>query len=227
MPTNAEHTYDLSPVLELPGTSSIRPGTSILVSGPSMTGKDRLVLQSLATGTEHGEAAVVVTTERAGEDTLTDIESFASDIDRSQLAAIDCRSGSGRDERELDGGAFVYSVSDPSDLTGIGIGITRSFDRMRGRGLSAGRTAVTSLSTMIRYSDRKTVFKFCHVLSQRLDSTEFLGFFTLNSGAHDDQTIQVIKQAFDANIEIRETDGDRQARVRGLDAGSSEWTTIE
>ncbi len=34
---------------------------------------------------------------------------------------------------------------------------------------------------------KKTVFKFCHVLSSRLDSAGYIGVFTIDSGAHDDR----------------------------------------
>jgi KaiC/GvpD/RAD55 family RecA-like ATPase len=226
MSKKTEHMYDLSGVFGLESVTSVRPGTSILVSGPTMTGKENLALELLADGTQHGEGAVVVTTDRTGEDVLADIESFAPGVDGERLAVIDCRSGSGREQRELDDGAFIYSVSDPSDLTGIGIGITKCFDRMRDNGVTEGRMALTSLSTMVRYADRETVFKFCHVLSSRLDSAGFLGLFTINSGAHEDRTVQVIKQAFDGNVEVRENDGVREARVKGLEPEPSDWMSL-
>jgi KaiC/GvpD/RAD55 family RecA-like ATPase len=218
--------YDLSGVFGLESVSSVRPGTSILVSGPTMTGKENLVLELLADGAQRGEGAVVVTTDRTGEDVLTDIESFAPDIDGERLAIIDCRSNSGREERELPDGEFIYSVSDPSDMTGIGIGITKCFDRMRNNGVTEGRMALTSLSTMVRYADRETVFKFCHVLSSRLDSAGFLGLFTINSGAHEERTVQVITQAFDGNIEVRENEGAREVRVKGLEPEPSDWLAL-
>lgn len=226
MSNSTNHSYDLSGVLGFESTSSISPGTSILVSGPTMTGKDHLLFELLATGTKRGEAGIIMTTDGDGEDTLGDIEALEDGLDTSLLSAIDCRANSGRDERELDNGAFVYSVSEPSELTGIGIGVTKCFDRMRDADVRNGRMGLTSLSTMVRYADRKTVFKFCHVLSQRLDSAGFVGLFTLNSGAHDDQTVAVIKQAFDANIEVRQESGERQVRVLGVDSQPTEWRSL-
>lgn len=226
MSKKTEYTYDLSEVLDFEALSSVRPGTSILVTGPSMTGKDDLLFDMLAAGAEQDEAGILVTTDEDGVDSLDAIAATAGDADRGLLAAIDCRGDSGRNERELDDGGYVYSVTEPSELTGIGIGVTNCFERMSEQGVENGRMGLTSLSTMVRYADRKTVFKFCHVLSQRLESAGFVGLFTLNSGAHDDQTVQVIKQAFDANIEVRnETDG-RQARVLGLGSGPTEWQSM-
>jgi rhamnogalacturonyl hydrolase YesR len=70
------------------------------------------------------------------------------------------------------------------------------------------------------------VFKFCHVLSARLDSAGFLGLFTIDSGAHDERTMQVVKQAFDGLVEVREEGGTRQARVRGLEPEPSAWVDL-
>lgn len=225
MTNSTDAGYDLSDVLEFEAASSIRPGTSILVSGPTMTGKDDLLFELVGTGVDRDKAGIVVTTDDEGEVTLDEVRSYG-DGEGSLLSAIDCRADSGREQRELDDGAFVYSVAEPSAFTGIGIGITKCFDRMEEADVSNGRLALTSLSTMVRYADRKTVFKFCHVLSQRLDSAGYVGFFTLNTGAHDDQTVQVIKQAFDANVEIRQEGGERQARLLGVNTNPTEWRSL-
>lgn len=226
MSKRTEQTYDLSGVLGSDALSSVSPGTSMLVTGPSMVGKDELLFRLLGAGGERGEAGIIMTTDEDGEETLRKISSHGDGIDGSLLAAIDCRAKSGRQEQELDDGGYVYSVSEPSELTGLGIGVTNCFDRMGEADVNRGRMALTSLSTMVRYADRKTVFKFCHVLSQRLDSAGFVGLFTLNSGAHDEQTVQVIKQAFDANIEVRENDGGLETRTLGLDSGPTQWTSL-
>ena len=218
--------YDFADELGLDAMAAVRPGTSILVSGPAMTGKDALLYELLASGVERDEAGIVVTTEDDGAEAFREIESYAHEVDRSLLAAIDCRAKSGRDERESEDGSFVYSVAGPSKLTGTGIGITRCFDRMREAEVTRGRMGLNSLSTMVYYTDRETVFKFCHILSQRLDAAGFVGLFALNTAAHDSHTVEVIKQAFDAHIEVRTTDGERHVRVEGIEATPTTWQTL-
>ena len=218
--------YDLSAVLNVDAVSSIRPGSSILVSGPAMTGKEDLLFDALADGTQTGDGTVAVTTGGRAEDAIEDIQSRAPGADSHALCAIDCRADSDREEVERDDDAYVHRVAAPSDMTGIGIGITKCFDRLHDAGVDDGRLGLTNLSTMVTYSDKQTVFKFCHVLSSRLDSAEFLGLFTIDSSAHDDQTLQVIKQAFDGLIEIRERDGTREARAMGIQPQPSEWVEL-
>lgn len=215
--------YDLSTVLEFDALSSVRPGTSLLVSGPAMSGKDRLALDVLADGARDGEGAVVVTTNDTAANIVEDVTSAVPDLADAQLGVIDCR-GDGGDA--VPDGVYVHHVSSPGDLTGIGIGITKALEGLHNGGREKGRLALFSLSTMLTYTDKKTVFKLCHILSSRLDAAGYVGVFTIDSGAHDDQTLQVIKQAFDGLVEIREVDGTRQARLLGLTSDPTDWQDL-
>lgn len=218
--------YDLSDPLGIDAATDIRPGANILIVGPSMTGKDHLAWQVLAQGLERDEGAVPITTDGNAADVVSELDSKTESFDGHRVTAIDCRANSGREETELDTGPFVYSVGSPDDITGIGIGVTKCFDRLHDAGADGGRLCLTSLSTMVAYSDRQTVFKFCHVLSQRLDSAGFLGVFTMDSGAHDEQTRQVIKQAFDGIVELRERNGVREGRLGGLQPEPTDWQQL-
>lgn len=226
MSKTTNSTYDLSGVLPFEALSAIRSGSTLLVSGPALSGKDRLALDILAEGVANGQGAIAVTTGDDGTDWIDDIETATGSVPGYRVAAIDCRSERGRSESELDNEAFHYSVPEPSDLTGIGIGITKCFNRLQNAGITETRLALSSLSTMLTYSDRKTTFKFCHVLSSRLESAGYLGVFTIDSGAHDEQTMQVIKQAFDGQVELRTADGATEARFRGLDTGTTDWQLL-
>jgi KaiC/GvpD/RAD55 family RecA-like ATPase len=217
--------YDFADVIDVEAAMEVRPGSSVLVSGPAMTGKDDLLLDLLADGVRDGEGTVGVTTGDRAADWIEALESRAPRVEDHQLGIIDCRAE--RDPAADSGsGVCVHHVGSPSDLTGMGIGVTESFERLHDAGIDDGRLGLSSLSTMLTYSDEETVFKFCHVLSSRLDAAGFLGFFTIDSSAHDDQTLQVIKQAFDGLVEIREAEDGREARVRGLRPEPSEWVRL-
>ncbi|MUV90194.1 hypothetical protein GJ629_10075 [Halapricum sp. CBA1109] len=213
--------YDLTNILDIDALESVRPGSNILISGPAMTGKDALAFDILADGTRQQQGAVIVSTGDRAENVIADYRDRAG-TDTVRLGVVDCVSDGGGNAQSGDG-IYVHNVSSPGDLTGIGIGITKALEGLHESGADRGRLALSSLSTMLTYTDRKTVFKFCHVLSSRLDAAEYLGLFTIDSGAHDDQTLQVIKQAFDGMIEVREVDGTREARAVGLSDSPSEW----
>jgi len=193
--------YDLSNVLNTEAVSDIRPGTSVLIAGPAMTGKESLAKNILADGSHQGEGALVVTTNDSAENVVEDYKQRVSGVSNLQFGVVDCRAeGSSRSEGDTPPGLHLHHVSSPGDLTGIGIGITQILESLHGGGADTGRMALISLSTMLNYTDRETVFKFCHVLSSRLDAASYLGVFTIDTGAHDEQTLQVIKQAFDGLI---------------------------
>jgi KaiC/GvpD/RAD55 family RecA-like ATPase len=217
--------YDLSSVLDVADLESVRPGTNLLISGPAMTGKQDLAYDFLADGVSRGEGAVVVST---GDRAETIIEDFSNrtTIEEYNLGIVDCAADQSSAESRPQDGLFVHHVSSPGDITGIGIGLTEALEALHDQGVESGRLALSSLSPMLTYTDRKTVFKFCHVVSSRLDAADYLGLFTIDASAHDEQTLQVIKQAFDGMIEIREQDGGRQAQVRGLGGNSSDWIDL-
>lgn len=221
--------YDLSNVLDTDAVSAVSPGTSLLIAGPSMTGKQNLAMEILADGSRQGEGALVVSTSDSAESIVENYKERVSGVDSLRLGVVDCRadgSGGRGDRSDTPPGLSIHHVSSPGDLTGIGIGITKCLESMHAGGATEGRLALISLSTMLTYTDRETVFKFCHVLSSRLDAADYIGVFTIDSGAHDEQTLQVIKQAFDGLIEVREGEEAREARVLGLADGPTPWASI-
>ncbi|MFC7250369.1 RAD55 family ATPase [Halomicroarcula sp. GCM10025324] len=218
--------YNLSSVLDFEELRDVRPGSSILLSGPAMSGKQRLAYDILMDGARDGEGAVVVSTNDSAPAIAEEFQTGVPDLADSQLGIVDCR-GEGGTEADAPDGTFVHKVSSPGDLTGIGIGITKALEGLHTSGRTSGRLALVSLSTMLTYTDKKTVFKFCHVLSSRLDTADYVGVFTIDSGAHDTQTLQVIKQAFDGLIEVREAEaGGREARVLGLASEPTAWKQL-
>lgn len=218
--------YDLSGILDGTAVGTVRPGSSILVSGPAMAGGDDIAMETLSRGLERDQGALVVSTNSNATETIEELAERTPELDRHRVAAIDCRADGGREAETLDSGATVQHVASPANLTEIGIAITKSIERLQDVGATESRLALTSLSTLITYTDRETVFKFCHVLSSRLDSAGFLGVFTIDASAHDEQTMQVIKQTFDGIVELRERDGRREARVGGLQPQPSDWVAL-
>ena len=218
--------YDLSSLLGVRPAGELPPGTTLLVAGPSMTGKERFANAALSAGLDNGEGAVAITTNGPAGEVLSELEQQVPDLEHSHVGVLDCRADGDREERETPDGAFVHHVASPADLTGMGIGITRSFDRLERTDVDRGRLTLDSLSTMLTYTDRRTVFKFCHVLASRLDGAGYLGLFTVDSSAHDEQTLQVVKQAFDGLVEIRHVDGQREARLKGIEPEPTAWVSL-
>jgi KaiC/GvpD/RAD55 family RecA-like ATPase len=191
--------YDLSPTLDV----EVDPGTNLLFAGPPLTGKRSLVMDILAEGTRQGEAAIVVTTKDGAERVLDDYRDRVG-IEGRPVAVVDCVTRQQGVGEVRDDDRIKYASS-PVDMTGIGIKLSEFLELFyQDRGVEQTRVALHSLSTLLMYSDLQTVFRFLHVFTGRIQSVDGLGLFSIDSTAHDDQTMNTLKQLFDGIVTTAE-----------------------
>jgi KaiC/GvpD/RAD55 family RecA-like ATPase len=199
--------YDLPPVLD----ATVDPGTNLLVSGPPLTGKRKLSIDLLAAGVEDGEGAIVVTTKDSADRVLSDFSSRTA-YEGKPVAIVDTvtRQQGVKDSVESE---RVKYTSSPVDMTGIGIKISEFLQVFhQDRGIEKNRIMLHSLSTLLMYSDLQTVFRFLHVFTGRIQSVGGLGLFCIDATAHDDQTMNTLKQLFDGIVTTSE-DADPSVRL--------------
>jgi hypothetical protein len=101
-----------------------------------------------------------------------------------------------------DGRLGARTIDDPRDLTGIGIAVTETFDRWSEWNRAVVR--VGELTTLLQYAETSTVFRFLHVLTNRLTQANAVAFFRLAPDAHDEQTVGTLFQLFDDAIRVEE-----------------------
>ncbi|WP_342712130.1 RAD55 family ATPase [Halogeometricum limi] len=200
---------------------SIPAGTSVLVTGPVMTSKRRLMYALLAAGDAASRGTTVVTTRKPAHVVEREFRSFA-DVSSERLTVVDCLSHGGFGDDE--GGPMRRFVSSPGDLTGIGIALTEFMRRYHDEGIAA-RIGLHSLSTMLMYSDLKRVFQFLHVVTGRIAALEFTGVFVLDEKVVSERDESILLQAFDAVVEVRQRET-LEVRVRGADYGPRAWTPV-
>ena len=201
--------YDLGPDLD----EEVPPGTNVLVSGPPLSGKRSLCLDILASGVENDEGAIIVTTKDGADRVLKDFEARTPYEDRP-VAVVDCvtRQQGVSDVRDDD---RIKYTSSPVDMTGIGIKLSEFLQGFyQNRGIERNRVMVHSLSTLLMYADLQTVFRFLHVFTGRIQSVDGLGVFAIDDSAHDDQTMNTLKQLFDGIVTTQE-DGPTTVRLAG------------
>jgi KaiC/GvpD/RAD55 family RecA-like ATPase len=201
--------YDLGPDLD----EEVPPGTNVLVSGPPLSGKRSLCLDILASGVENDEGAIIVTTKDGADRVLSDFETRTPYEDRP-VAVVDCvtRQQGVSDVRDDD---RIKYTSSPVDMTGIGIKLSEFLQGFyQNRGIERNRVMLHSLSTLLMYADLQTVFRFLHVFTGRVQSVDGLGVFAIDDSAHDDQTMNTLKQLFDGIVTTQE-DGPATVRLAG------------
>jgi len=206
--------YDLPD--ELPDVA-LEAGTNLLIAGPPLTGKRDLAFEVLGEGSEAGEGAIVVTTKDSADKVLQEYAAFVSAIDDVDVGVVDCVTkqrgvGSAQDDPR------VKYASSPVDMTGIGIKLSEFLEEFyQVRGHDRNRILLHSVSTLLMYSDLQTVFRFLHVFTGRVQSADGLGVYVIDSTAHDDQTMNTLKQLFDAVVEVEEgEDGETSLSTAGF-----------
>jgi KaiC/GvpD/RAD55 family RecA-like ATPase len=204
-------------------SGAVPAGTNLLLSGPPMTGKRDLAFDVLAHGSRDGDGAIVVSTKDSADRVRA---TFDDHVDGdAPLGVVDCVTRQQGLETDADDELVRYASS-PVDLTGIGIEFSELLRHLyQQRGVERNRTLLYSLSTLLMYSNLQTVFRFLHVSTGRVQSVDGLGLFLIDDTAHDDQTMSTLKQLFDGVVQVRERGDDREARLTGLDAVESSWTT--
>lgn len=205
--------YDLGDILP---DAELESGSNVLVSGPPLTGKRRLALEVLATGADRGEGAIVVTTKDDAQKIVSEFDRLAlKPVDDLRLGIVDCVT----QQRGIDTAddSRVRYASSPVDMTGIGIKLSEFLQEFyQTRGIERNRVLLHSISTLLMYSDLQTVFRFLHVFTGRVQSADGLGLFVVDDSSHDEQTLDTLKQLFDAVLEVDEDDdGDTTVRMVG------------
>jgi len=206
--------YDLGPALE---NATVEPGTNLLVAGPPLTGKRRLAMDVLAAGATAGEGSVIVTTRDAADRVLADFRSLLGDPEYDDVGVIDSVTQH-QGQSVQDSGTVKYASS-PMDMTGIGIAFSEFLEAFAvDRGLTANRVMLDSLTPLLIYADRQTVFRFMHVFTSRIENADALGLHVIDSTAHDAETINTLKQLFDGVVGTNE-DSELSLQLPEPDAG--------
>ncbi|WP_251343995.1 RAD55 family ATPase [Haloplanus halophilus] len=209
--------YPLTGGLPL-GIDDLDPGTNLLVSGPAMSGKRQLVFDLLAPDATAADPIVVMTTDDPAPRIHTQFADRGVEFDPSTFRVVDASGAPGDDE------ADVHRVSSPADLTGMGVAFTKAVEEMGSP--PRLRLGFLSISTLLQYVDAERAFSFLHVLSRRTSAAGYLGVYSIDPTTHEDRFVNVVTSIFDAAIELREEDGDREVRARGLPDVAPEWTAF-
>ncbi|WP_321112712.1 DUF7504 family protein [Halorussus salinisoli] len=109
------------------------------------------------------------------------------------------------------GDDVVVTLSNPGDLTGLGIKLS---EILKEWGTDGNPTVACfdSLTALLQYGDLQTVYKFLHVLTGRFDAADVTAHFHLDPDACDQQTVSTLTSLFDTVVEL--DDGEWTVRSR-------------
>lgn len=207
---------------EFPGLPipDIEPGTNLLLSGPMHGGVRDLGARMV--GGEPGEGTIIVTTNQSARRLISGYERAGIDFGPDTLSIVDCTD----DAADIDA-ARVLPVSGPTDLTGIGIRFSDACKQFAAEDIDRLRTGVFSLSTLLSFSELRTVSRFVHTLAGRVASTDGVGFYLIDPDMHDRQTVSTVAQFCDGRIELREGADGTELRTKGIPSESGNWRLFD
>jgi hypothetical protein len=118
--------------------------------------------------------------------------------------------GGGGGNADIDAQA-VQTISNASDLTGIGIKVSE-FISGRDEQIAVCFDSVTAL---LQYVELETAYEFLHALTGQLYSVGAVSHFHIDPNAHDRRTVDTLLSLFDAEVRLDE-DGTATVRTRNL-----------
>jgi KaiC/GvpD/RAD55 family RecA-like ATPase len=153
---------------------------------------------------------------------VEDLRRIYPRFDPALLGVVEClASDEGAPEESSDD--RVHRVGSPADLTGVGIGASELLNAFHREGVDGFRLGVDSLSTLLLYTEFDRLARFLHVLSGRIDRADGVGLFVINPNTVDAGQFDQLTTLFDGIVELREEDGGREIRVRGIPGADAEW----
>ncbi len=205
----------------------IRKGSNILLIGPPMTGKKVILNHIMYHGAVKNENGVIAV--NTYEPATRFLEWFRENklaLPASRIGMVDCITKMmGGEANEND---TIKIASSPVDLTMIGVKINQFFEKFfkinKAKNIQLN---INSLSTLLMYSNIKTVFKFLHVVTGRVKAAGGLGVYVIESGVHDMLAVASLNQLFDGVIEVKSENDRNFIRVTGLSPKPTPWLEYE
>jgi len=201
----------------------VRPGTTVLVSGPGRVAT-RLTEELVLAGRNDGEGMLFTSTNAGGGRLVADWVDRYPDLATDRLGVIDA---TGRGDVTTDTAARMEAVSSPSDLTGISINFSRIYSWFNGRDVTRIRTGMASMSMLLMYTQFGTMTRFVHVMNGRIATTDGLGVLAFDPSMHGQEVGHTFGMLCDGRIEVQRSDGRYELRVDGLDDQPRDWTPID
>jgi len=198
----------------------VAPGTNLLVTGPTLDGLRELVTRLLVC--RNSEGLLLLSTDTDGPGVISAYEAAGCSYEPDRMAVVDCT-----EESVVDEARNVYCVSDPGDLTGMGIVFSSLYEQLYDAGIERVRTGVFSLSTLVMYvDDIQPLYRFLHTLTGRIRRADGLGVCAVDPETQEEMTLSALSQPFDAEVQLRKRDGSHQLRVRGLPDQPAGWQPV-
>lgn len=200
--------------------AEVPSGTSMLLLGDLFSGKDIFSKQFVSEGLKNGEACILISTNETVGKVLDDL----GDVELENLCIINCIPNRFRTSNHTPTPKQVRYADSPADLTMIMTFTMEFLDLFSvNKEIKNIRVILDSVSTLLMYSNLKTVFKFLHVFTNTLIANNCICLLTMEEGAHDEIEIKAIQQLNQAVIRM----SDGKIQMKGFAQFESEYEVVD
>lgn len=177
----------------------VPPGANLMLLGDLFSGKDILSKEFIREGLKNGEACIFVSTNDPIQDTVEEFSSYPLE----NLGMVNCISSRRDLALNFPYISQVRFVSSPTELATIMAFINEFLDIFRGKEVTGIRIVFDSVSTLLMYSNLKTLYKFLHVLTNTVKSRNAVLLMSMEEGVHDKIEISSLQRLAQGLITMR------------------------
>lgn len=203
--------------------AALPAGGSVLLTGAGRETLGRLPARVLRAAVDAGDAALLVTTEDAGERVARRVTDPCDGPNRSRVGVVDATPSS---RRRTDSTNRIWHASSPVDFNGTAAGIDRCFDALAAQGNDAVHVLYDTLTTPFLSADSSLVVRYAHHVSLQVADRAGIGLFPVHTNVTSDRDVARLKHLFDAQVEVRKLGGDRQVRCTGVAGDWRDWRDL-
>lgn len=188
-----------------------QPPAVLLLEEPTSAEGDEACLD-LLTDSRRPRSVLSVRCRGSVDECATRLRARADGVESAAFVAVNPVTPAGQDANA------VRTVSNPGDLTGIGVGVVewlaaRSDD-------DDPAVCIDDVSTMVQYTGVERAFRLLHALAGKCRDSEASFHAHLTPSAHDDRTVATLRQVFDEQRRVRSTDSGADADASAVTAGA-------
>jgi KaiC/GvpD/RAD55 family RecA-like ATPase len=196
----------------------------VLVTAPS-----RESLRGVPTGlldavASDGDGVITVTTRDSPRTVLDRIDRNVDGVSREHAAVVDLTPNDA--EVRSNNGRRHWRLPSPMDLTGASMAVHECLAALFEDGVSTRHVLYDSLSRHLMGGDPETITKYTHQLVGLTSAPGSLGVYPVYTNTTGDDALDAITHVFGGVIHVRQRDGTRELRTRGLTDAPTDWTPI-
>lgn len=202
-----------------------RPGTSTIVQGASIGGRELLLRAYFAAGLKEGEGCLYVSTRNFATEVIAEFTGAGIDLPAlgGRYRFIDTYAAQA-DPAVQDTDAICY-VSSIADFAKMSNAIMTSLGEFISAGVSGIRLAFDSIDTMLLYVSPQGVYRFLSYLRAKIKVQRATAMFLIEPTIHNEKDLKTMLQLADVIMEVDLEKGTVSVQQGGTPKVSGKFST--